>query len=157
MKCIQWIYLDQKIYILVVMGTIAHTYTRICYVLFWLAELWLLWLVSVWQPVLSRPASHGLFFFQTFPPGGSVWPATLICPSAATESLIHPERGIELLRDEDMTSWAHLMSMIGQLTCRSGILPACCSPWILNCRLWTEANRTDDIRGSPVTCCLRTE
>ena len=51
-------------------------------------------------------------------------------PSPATESLIHPERGIELSQDEDMTSSAYLMSMIGQLTCRSGMLPAS-SPWVL--------------------------
>lgn len=51
--------------------------------------------------------------------------------SAATESLIHPERGIELSQDEDMTSQAYLMSMIGQLTCRSGMLPAS-SLWVLN-------------------------
>lgn len=44
--------------------------------------------------------------------------------SAATESLIYPERGFELLQDEDMTSSAYLMSMIGQLTCTSGMLPA---------------------------------
>lgn len=48
----------------------------------------------------------------------------------ATESLIHPERGTELSQDEDMTSSAYLMSMIGQLTCRSGMLPAS-SPWVL--------------------------
>lgn len=122
-----------------------------------LISLALIALISISMAAFIKQASVPWVIFQTFPPGGSVWPATLICPSAATESLIRPERGIELLRDEDMTSWAHLMSMIGQLTCRSGILPACCSPWILNCRLWTEANRTDDIRGSPVTCCLRTE
>lgn len=54
---------------------------------------------------------------------------TLICTalSPATESLIHPERGIELSQDEDMTSSAYLMSVIGQLTCRSGMLP-----WVLN-------------------------
>lgn len=51
--------------------------------------------------------------------------------SPATESLIHPERGIELSQDEDMTSSAYLMSMIGQLTCRSGMLPAG-SAWVLN-------------------------
>lgn len=58
---------------------------------------------------------------------------TLICTalSPATESLIHPERGIELSQDEDMTSSAYLMSVIGQLTCRSGMLPAS-SPWVLN-------------------------
>lgn len=77
-----------------------------------------------------KQASIRGVIFETFPPGGTVWPATLICLSPATESLIHPERGIELLQDEDMTSSAHLMSMIGQLTCRSGILPAS-SPWVL--------------------------
>lgn len=51
--------------------------------------------------------------------------------SPATESLIHPERGIELSQDEDMTSSAYLMSVIGQLTCRWGMLPAS-SLWVLN-------------------------
>lgn len=69
--------------------------------------------------------------FQTFPGGSMKRHTYLHSLSAATESLIHPERGIELSQDEDMTSWAYLMSVIGQLTCRSGMLPAS-SPWVLN-------------------------
>lgn len=92
-------------------------------------------LMAVWSPIKpsfwNSPASQRLFSRHL--PEEGVWPATLICSSAATRSLIRSERGIELSQDEDMTSSAHSMSMIGRLTCRSGMLPgiSLCGSWTL--------------------------
>lgn len=89
--------------------------------------------MAVWSAIKpsfwNSPVSQRLFPPRL--PEEGVWPATLICSSAATRSLIHSERGIELSQDEDMTSSAHSMSMIGRLTCRSGMLPGI-SLWVLN-------------------------
>lgn len=66
----------------------AHTHTLVQFIASW---------SPIKQPLLSAPVSQRVILQDV---------STSLSP--ATESLIHPERGIELSQDEDMTSFGLL-------------------------------------------------